>query len=312
MMISAVDGYYDVAIVGGGPAGLTASIYLARFLRSVVVFDAGDARARLIPRTHNCPGFPDGISGDELLGRLFDQARAYGSDIAATGVEGVERRGDTFLLRTELGSVQAANIVLATGIVDKAPAIRNLHLLIKAGSVRLCPVCDAYEVKGQRIGVVGPEKIALGEALFLRDYSPHVTLLANYPEDVSEATRDVASSAGIAIWDAVDDLVPRDGTMEVVMADRSPPRELDVIYPAMGCDVRSELAVGLGADHDREGYLVVGPHLETSVPGLYAIGDVAKALNQIAVGFGHAALAAAHIHNALRDRTRFDHLRAAE
>jgi thioredoxin reductase (NADPH) len=70
----------------------------------------------------------------------------------------------------------------------------------------------------------------------------------------------------------------------------------------MGCDVRSELAVNLGAGCDEEGYVLVGEHLETSVRGLYAIGDVAKALNQIAVGFGHAALAAAHIHNALRER----------
>src|SRR5687767_12748417 len=84
------------------------------------------------------------------------------------------------------------------------------------------------------------------------------------------------------------------------MGDGLPARQLDVVYPAMGGDVRSELAINLGADCDQEGYILVGTHLETSVAGLYSIGDVAKALNQIAVGFGHAALAATHIHNDLR------------
>jgi thioredoxin reductase (NADPH) len=312
MITASADRYYDVAIVGGGPAGLAAAVYLARFLRSVVVFDAGDARAKLISKTHNCPGFPGGISGDELLGRLFEQATAYGAEIVATGVEEVERHADTFILRTQFGSLQAAYVVLATGIVDKAPAIPDLHGLIRAGSVRLCPVCDAYEVKGQRIGVVGPEQVALKEALFLRDYSPHVAILANYPEDISEMTRRDAWAKGIAICDVVDDLVIRDGKLEVVMADGSLPSELDVIYCAMGGEVRSELGTGLGADHDEEGYLLVGPHLETTVPGLYAIGDLAKALNQIAVGFGQAALAASHIHNALRDRDGFWQPRAAE
>jgi thioredoxin reductase (NADPH) len=266
------------------------------------VFDAGDARARLISKTHNCPGFPEGISGDELLGRLFEQATAYGAEIVATGVEEVERRADTFVLRTQFGSVQAPHVVLATGIVDKAPAIPDMRGLIRAGTVRLCPVCDAYEARGQRIGVVGPELVALKEAFFLRHYSPHVTILANYPEDVSEVTRRKASAKGIAILDVVDDLVNGDGKLDVVMADGSLPPEIDVIYCAMGCEVRSELATALGAARDEEGYLLVGPHLETTVPGLYAIGDVAKALNQIAVGFGQAALAASHIHNALRDR----------
>jgi thioredoxin reductase (NADPH) len=98
-------------------------------------------------------------------------------------------------------------------------------------------------------------------------------------------------------------LVARGSGFDVVMADGSPARQVDVVYPSMGCDVRSELAANLGADCDEERYILVGRHLETSVPGLYAIGDVAKALNQIAVGFGHAALAAAHIHNALREST---------
>jgi thioredoxin reductase (NADPH) len=275
---------FDVAIVGGGPAGLTAALYLARFLRSVVVFDAGDARANLIPKTHNCPGFPDGISGEELLVRLRVQARKYGARIVDSCVRGAKKRNGSFLLTTELGVVAAERVILATGVVDKAPAISGLQDAISAGFVRLCPVCDGYEARGQRIGIIGPEQHALQEARFLKHYSPHVAILANYPHDVSDTIRANAAAAEIEIWDTVDDLVLRNHGFDVVMANGASARKIDIVYASMSCDVRSELAMALGADCDTEGYVLVDERLETSMPGLYAVGDVAKALNQIAVG----------------------------
>ncbi|WP_245465229.1 MULTISPECIES: NAD(P)/FAD-dependent oxidoreductase [unclassified Mesorhizobium] len=302
MPISSRGHEFDVAIVGGGPAGLAAGMYLARFLHSVIVVDAGDARAKLIPKSHNCPGFPEGVGGSELLGRLKAQAQRYGAGVVDGRVAGAKKRDGTFVLTTTFGTIRARRVVLATGIVDKAPAIEGLEEAVAAGTVRLCPVCDAYEAVGKRIGVVGPEHLALKEALFLKEYSGQVTLLANYPEDISDAARGMASAGGIEIWDTVEDLVARATGFGVVMADGAPMRELDVVYPAMGSDVRSELAAALGAECDAQGYVLVSRHLETSTAGLYAIGDVAEGLNQIAVAFGHAATAATHIHNALQSR----------
>lgn len=291
---------FHAAIIGGGPAGLTASLYLSRFLRSVVLLDAGDARAKLIPRTHNCPGFPEGISGKELLGRLRDHARAYGVQIVEASVEGVRRSDGCFTIATRAGAtMKASYVILATGVIDKAPAIAGLREGVAGGFVRLCPVCDAYEARGKRIGVVGPEQRALKEALFLKDYSPHVSMLFNDPQAVSGKIRTAARTAGIDICDNVDDVVRRNNGFDVIRGSAT--RQLDVIYVAMGCDVQSALAKALGADCDDEGYILVSPHLATSVPRLYAIGDVAKALNQIVVGFGHAALAATHIHKELRE-----------
>ena len=292
----------DVAIVGGGPAGLAAAVYLARFLRSVVVCDADDGRAKLIPRTRNCPGFPEGLQGEALLSRLRIQAVAYGTKLVKAAVEKIVTSDGVFLLETDAGDFSATCVILATGIVDRAPAIPGLREAIVAGSIRLCPICDAYEARGQRIGVVGADHSALREALFLKDYSPHVIMLFNQPEDVSNAIREKAAQADIEIWDSVDDLVPRGEGFTVAMSNGASNAEVDVIYPSMGCDVRSELAIQLGAHCDDEGYIVVNEDLETSVPGLYAIGDVAKGLNQIAVGFGQAATAASHIHNLLRTR----------
>ncbi|ESX26657.1 MULTISPECIES: NAD(P)/FAD-dependent oxidoreductase [unclassified Mesorhizobium] len=292
---------FDVAIVGGGPAGLAAAMYLARFLRSVISLDAGHARAKLIPKSRNCPGFPDGISGEELLGRLRAQAQLYGASLVHGCVGHAEKREGFFVLTTTCGIVQARRVILATGIVDKAPPIERLEEAIATGIVRLCPVCDAYEARGSRIGVVGPEHLAVREALFLKGYGSQVALLANNQDDVSEAARGAALAGGVEIWDAVDDLIPRRTGFDVVMAEGAPMRNIDVVYPSMGSDVRSELAVALGANCDAEGYVLVNRHLETSTPGLYAIGDVAEGLNQIAVAFGDAAKAATHIHNDLRD-----------
>lgn len=292
---------YDVAVVGGGPAGLTAATYLARFRRSVVVLDAGDPRAALIPLSRNCPGFPEGVGGSELLCRLRKQACAYGAEIVEAPVLSINGQQDAFTLSTHSGNIKAARVVLATGLVDKAPAIAGLQEAIAAGWVGLCPVCDGYEASAKRVGVVGQAEDALKEALSLLTYSKDVIVLANDPEDVGEAVRKRAAISGIEIWDTIADVTIGADGLAVAMADGSS-RQLDMLYSAMGCDVRSELAMRIGADCDDKGFILVGPHLETSVAGVYAIGDVAQALNQIAVGFGHAALAATHIHNALRDR----------
>lgn len=289
---------YEVAVIGGGPAGLTAATYLARFRRSVIVFDGGKARARLIASSHNCPGFPDGISGPELLLRLCQQAEHFRAQLSRLSVEDVRWVRDGFELTTSHQAVHAQRVVLATGLVDEVPAMRQARKAIKKQFMRLCPVCDGFEVMNKRVGVVGPEKTALKEAMFLRTYTSHLTWLIPRGENVSPEARTSAATQGIELLGAVEDLVLDKNGLTIVLTDGGV-RSLDVLYAAMGCQVRSELGTRLGAQCDADGYLLVNSHQETSVPGLYAIGDVAKALNQIAVGFGHAALAAADIHNNL-------------
>src|SRR5690554_2976290 len=108
-------GRVDVAIIGGGPAGLTAATYLRRFLRSVVVLDAGPSRARYIPESHNCPGFPQGVSGDELLARMREQAEGFGATIVRARADGLEHGPDGFVVAAEGGDWQAEKVILATG-----------------------------------------------------------------------------------------------------------------------------------------------------------------------------------------------------
>lgn len=291
----------DCLVVGGGPAGLMAAIYLARFRRSVCVVDAGASRAALIPRSHNVPGFVHGLSGVELIARMSAQL----DELTVMRVEGevtaLQRQDHGFLASWDGGACEATSVVLACGIVDTHPPFAEWRGAVADGLLRYCPVCDAFEATGRRIGVVGPLGRAASKALFLRGYSRDVTLLATGPDDEETAAPRLAE-AGVEVVFAPDlRLRRRVDSLEAILADGRT-AQFDMIYPAMGAEVRSQLAVALGADHAGEGYLKVDDHQRTSIDGLYGIGDVVTDLHQISVAFGHAAVAACAIHHRLPTR----------
>lgn len=291
----------DCLIVGGGPAGLMAAIYLARFRRNICVVDAGASRAALIPRSHNVPGFVHGLSGTELIDRMSAQLDELGVARVDAEVTALQRNTHGFQATWDGGLHEAATVVLACGIVDTHPPFAEWRAAVADGLLRYCPVCDAYEAIGRRIGVVGPLDRAGGKALFLRGYSRDVTLLATGPHDASAATSEL-TEAGVGIVFAPDlRLMRRDGGVEAAFADERT-AQFDIVYPAMGAEVRSQLAVALGAEHTEEGFLQVDDHQRTSVRGLYGIGDIVTDLHQISVAFGHAAIAACTIHNSLPRR----------
>ena len=161
----------DCLVIGGGPAGLTAAIYLARYLRSVLVVDSGSSRASLIPKTHNYPGFPQGIAGQNLLSELREQARRYGAVLEHGTVDQLHAAQGGLINPVALAAEALFGVVLATGIVDNKPALPNLREFIYEGGVRFCPICDGYEAAGKRIAVIGKLADALPKALFLRTYS---------------------------------------------------------------------------------------------------------------------------------------------
>jgi len=293
-----VEYFSEVIIVGGGPAGLAAALYLGRFRRQVTVFDSGDSRANLIAKSHNCPGFPGGISGRTLLKRLRRQALKFGARFIDAHVQGISRASDGFKVRSIAGLTMCRRIILATGIVDATPDIAGMSKLIAAGAIRLCPVCDGYEAIGLRVAVLGPESKALREALFLRDYTPHVVVLCTHSPGGMSPLRAEAMLKGIEIAYFAENPEPTKHGFNVAIAGNI--RQIDVVYAALGSKVRSELATAVGAHQDGDGCVLVNKHQETSVDGVYAIGDMVSSLNQIAVGFGHAVLAATDIHNDLR------------
>jgi thioredoxin reductase (NADPH) len=282
----------DCLIVGGGPAGLTAAIYLARYRRNVVLFDSGESRADLIPESHNYPGFGQGISGRKLLALLKEQAHAYGVVMVGSRVTALSRRDAGFLGSHDGGEV-ARCVLLATGIVDVHPKLEQIDKAIGEGAIRYCPVCDGFEALDGRIAVLGDGEDASSKASFLRTYSKDVTLLWQKEKPRAQTALD----DGFAVEGPVSELKRCGHGIRASLGTRS--LDFDIVYPAMGCDARSELASRLGAATTDVGCLKVDAHQRTAVDGLYAAGDVVSDLHQIAVATGHAAVAATHIHKCL-------------
>jgi thioredoxin reductase (NADPH) len=172
----------DCVIVGGGPAGLTAALYLARFNRRFLVVDGGDPRAAWIPTSHNIPVFAEGISGPDILARQRAHAERYGATILSGTVTAARQVDDHFELSiaAEDGprTLAARRILLATGAADVEPDFPNLPNAVQRGLVRYCPICDGYEARGRKIAVIGYGDRGLAEAVFVaRTYSRDVTLL---------------------------------------------------------------------------------------------------------------------------------------
>ena len=288
----------DCLIVGGGPAGLTAAIYLARYRRVAVIVDEGASRAALIPASHNYPGFK-GIAGPDLLARLRDQARLYGAAMEHGRVTTLQRRPRRgFLAHWQGREVAARTVLLATGLVDESPDIAGLDTAVYDGAIRFCPICDGFEAMDRRIGVLGAAQDAGHKALFLRTYSRHVMLFESGRKPAGAKLRQRLTRAGIELGGRpVRAECLEDGVR--VTVEGGARFDLDVLYPALGCEVRSELATTLGADCTKMGNLKVDVHQETTVEGLYAAGDIVSDLHQLAVATGHAAVAATAIHNRL-------------
>jgi thioredoxin reductase (NADPH) len=297
----------DCLVVGGGPAGLTTAMYLARYRRNILLIDSGHSRAAMIPQSHNYPGF-SGIAGPELLLRLRTQAQAHGARFESGEVHSVQPLGehsvqplgeeDGFLAKANGREVQARCVVVATGLIDERPPVQGLTDPVAGGAIRFCPVCDGFEAMDKRIGVLGTMQAAGKKALFLRTYSRHVSLFSTDDPDFECGLRTQLTVAGIKLAGNPLRVDQRNDCL-VIQCDDGKSHLVDILYPALGCNVRSELATNLGAQCTEIGTLEVDSHQQTTIGGIYAVGDVVSDLHQLTVATGHAAVAATNIHNRL-------------
>lgn len=295
---------HDCVIIGGGPAGLTAAIYLARYHLSIRVYDGGDSRAALIPRTHNHAGYPGGITGPDLLARMREQGAEFGVECIDAKVSRIVPEGEEFLVEAADGTIRARSVLLATGVQNLRPDMDPAEhdVALKRGLLRYCPVCDGYEVTDKRVGVIGTGDKGRGEALFLRGFTRDVTLIA--PDGAHRLEDECCAAldeAGVVRLNGPCTPIRIDGD-ELVVTTAESERRFDSVYPALGSRIRSELAVAAGAAASEEGCLEVDDHQQTTVPGLFAAGDVVLGLDQISNAMGQAGVAATKIRNLLNER----------
>ena len=291
----------DCLIVGGGPAGLTAAIYLARFHLKVRVIDAGSSRASLIPCTRNHAGFPDGISGAALLERMREQACKYGAAIETGRATRLDRTEGGFSADWGSGPVTARSVLLATGVLNRRPPMdEELHdEALARGLIRYCPICDAYEVTDRKVGVIGSGKSGVSEAVFLRGYTADITLIAPHDAHAIAAEDQARLRAhGIKAVDGPCHAVAA-LTDSIVVETPHGHHAFDTVYPALGSDVHCELATQIGAALAETGCVIVDSHQRTNVSGAYAAGDVVLGLDQISHAMGEGGVAATTIRNDL-------------
>ena len=294
----------DCAVIGGGPAGMTAAPYLLRFHRRILVFDAMQSRARWIPSSHNCPGFPGGISGTALLDRLRKQVSEHGIENVYSRITQLKTSAAGFMLTDEAErTYEAATVVLATGVIDELPAFPWIPQAIEAGAIRLCAICDAFEATDSQLATFGPTEKAVAHARFLRSYSASVTAVTTDTPSLGDSDLEELRTRGISLLVQAS-MLEFDGKRCTVVDSANRRTTFDSIYPVMGSRSQSDLAKQLHAKLDDNDELIVDRHQMTSIDGLFAVGDIVSAINQISVGVGHAAIAATAIHNRLPARRR--------
>ncbi len=296
------DGVLDCAVVGAGPAGLTAAAYLGRARRRTLVFDAGESRARWIPTSHNCPGFPEGVTGERLLARLRAQADRHGARTVAAEVTAVTREadgdGEVFRLETAAGPARARRIILACGVVDNEPDLPDAFDAVKRQLLKSCPICDGYESAGLNVAVLGSCEHAAAEALFIRTYTDRLTVVTTHGA-LSDARRRDLAEAGIALMETpVEAVTVTDGRISCLEMDGHK-HPFDVVYAALGVTPRTRLARDLGVALGDDGRLDCDLHGRTGAPGVWAAGDIVHGLNQVAVAVGEGSAAAIDVHNSL-------------
>ena len=293
----------DCLIIGGGPAGLTAAIYLARFHLDILVVDGGKSRAASIPCTRNHAGYPEGIAGEELLQRMRDQACKYGAKIKTEYVTKLERDQNSghFAATWGSGEAKSRSVLLATGVANRRPPMDEaLHDdALARGLIRYCPICDGYEVTDKRVGVIGSDSHGVAEATFIRSYTTDVTLVA--PDTALKLTakdQQKLKDAGIDCVDGPAQAVAITGDC-IVVDTAEGHYTFDSVYPALGSDTHTQLGEMVGAKLAEDGCFLCDSHQRTSVPGLYAAGDVVHGLDQISHAMGEGGVAATTIRNDL-------------
>ncbi|WDL98290.1 NAD(P)/FAD-dependent oxidoreductase [Alicyclobacillus sp. ALC3] len=294
---------YECIVVGGGIAGLQAAIQLGRYQHDILVIDGNRGRSTLCRNYHNLLGWPDGVSGLELrrLGR--SQALHYGVQFRSDVAVNANRLGFArFSLDTATGErLFTETLLFATGITDAVPAIPGLVPAL-GDTVFICPDCDGYEAIDRKTTVLGSGDAGAAMALELLYFTKHLVFVNHHAEAVADSLQKALANANIPRIDG-DILQVEAGVSGPVRVTLSDGRSLETerCFLAFGGNqVESELASSLGAQCETKHHLAVHPRTkQTTMPNLFAAGDVVAHSEQVSIAMGDGAGAAIFIHKAL-------------
>jgi thioredoxin reductase (NADPH) len=300
---------WDVIIIGGGFAGLSAAIYLGRAMRRTLVLDAGESAAQWEPEVQNYFGFPQGISGQNLLKCGADQAKHFGATILTDEVERAERDTDgTFYVYGRHVRFHAARLLIATGLYHLPPKVPGVSECV-GKSLFFCKDCDGYKVQGKRIIVIGNNDEAVEYALGLTLYSPCVMIATNGVKTHWSAQHaQWVREYEIPIHPApIREIQHSCGAVAAINFNDNTSAKANYVFTTRGDLYYSQLAKQLGAQVDAEGQIIVDRCQRTNIPGLYAAGCVTEANCQMIISAGHGAAAAQAINRSLFEESLQNH-----
>ncbi|HSF70310.1 MAG TPA: NAD(P)/FAD-dependent oxidoreductase [Nitrospira sp.] len=298
---------WDVVIVGGGLAGLSAAIYLGRSRRRALLIDAGESMARWEPIVQNYLGFPEGLSGQALLDRGRTQVHKFGARTARDRVVHLRREGARFCLEGA-GTYRGRRVLLATGLTHLLPDIPGADACL-GRTVLFCKDCDAFRVSGKRIAIYGRRREAARYGLAMLAFSPSVTIVTDgRPPTWGTTWQKALDEYGLPVrLEPVKEFAHRNGRLEAIRFQDGSQSEVDALFATRGDVYHTALAEELGAAEDEEGQLIVDGEMRTTVPGLYAAGCVTPASCQMIIAAGQGATAAQAIDRDLFEESLQQH-----
>lgn len=299
---------WDVIIVGGGCAGLSAAIYLSRAMRTVLVIDAGQSLALWEPDAQNYFGFPDGISGKDLIERGKAQAAKYGAEIICDEIGGVRRADSNFLLEGKSGQYRSRRILLATGVLHIPPDIPHVNECL-GHSMFFCKDCDGFRNQGKQIIIVGSNNEAVEYALGMLCYASCVLIATNGKSQVWDKQHaEWISEYEIPVYtERIQQVKQENGFLKSITLADERCLEVEALFTTRGDIVHNKLGKMLDAKLDADGQILVDHCMKTSVAGLSAAGCITPANCQMIIAAGDGAAAAQAINRDLFEESLRNH-----
>ena len=292
-------GAWDCIVVGAGPAGLSAAVYMGRFRRSTLVLDAGDGRWSYGQVNENYLGFPGGVRARRLHALGCEQARRFGVVFERASVTGLESRGGLFALRHERGRAHARTVIWAAGVRDRWPSFPGVRRLV-GRHLFWCIVCDGWRTRGKPLLLLGRDAKAVSTALQFLTYTRSITFVVDPDARLDARCHRKLAEAGIALRSGrVTRVIATAERIGRVLLDDGTSLRPHSVFSLYGSEPRTEVLRALPVALARNGHVRVDEKGRTSLPSFFAAGDVTNghAHQVVAAVFegSEAAMAANHV-----------------
>ena len=282
---------FDCIIIGGGPAGISASLYLKRSNKNVLVLYKDESQLLKAHKIDNYYGFEEGISGKDLYDAGIKQAKNLGIDLRLEEVLDIQYGMDNYLVKSDKSIYETKYIILATGNKKLRPNIKGI-IDYEGKGVSYCAICDGFFYKKKRIAVIGDSLYAKEEANVLKNVSEDIIILSNGKKIKNDDFKVIDKEIEALIGDEV--------LRQVVFKDGST-IDIDACFIAIGSAGGANFAKQLGIMMENE-LIITNDNMETNINGIYACGDLVKGIKQVNKAVYEGAIAALDIINKINER----------